>query len=188
MLELRDLEIGQGKNEREPLAAPAQPFTQSVFMDVTIRRDRGFLGEAALAWSLIPIPWLTILLAIVDHRVYWLFILLMTIFVVSLTELILKPWFAQPRPETCAHQNSFGMPSGHSLCAGLLFASLTLGWRAGRVFGNSWMWGWVLLPVLYVPVPWARWKNGDHTWQQSLAGFILGLVLGFIFYPFSGLI
>ena len=188
MQELRDIELGEKSpgNERLGLASGISGGSdEQIFLDVTIWKSRTWLGDLAVAWSLFPIPWLTLILALADFRQFWIFVTIVTGLAVLLNETVLKPVIKQPRPG--ALHRSYGMPSGHSLCAGLLLTLLGQGWASGKVLGTSWVWGWVVLPVLYLPVPWARWLNLDHTWQQCLAGFTLGLAFGLIFYPVCNL-
>ena len=184
MLELRDLELASPKFERQPLAG--RPFIEEekVFMDVTFRRNRNLLGELALIWSVFPVPWLTLILSCIDFNRFWLFTYVTCSLAVLVNESFLKPWFKQPRPHS---SRSFGMPSGHSLCAGLLVCLTFRGWLAGLVLNVHWFWGLVLL-VIYLPIPWARWYNQDHTALQCLVGFCLGLLVALFVFPLSTLI
>lgn len=81
----------------------------------------------------------------------------------------LKRIIASPRPARTALVDEHGaprngMPSGHTLNSLALLTWQLLEIRDANATGGGW---WVVVDlVLLLPVPWARWYNGDHTGRQ----------------------
>jgi hypothetical protein len=89
---------------------------------------------------------------------------------VAINEGFLKGYFRDPRPIQSANRNSngelkFGMPSGHVLNAVVMmvwiFAEII---SAGRV--HEQMGILYITALLLAPVPWARYYNLDHSFEQ----------------------
>ena len=165
-----DLEIGLSQNFNTP----------KIYYSVTIWPQRSLLGQLSLIYSLLPIllyPWILVLWAVYDNSLIPVAALLFGLLATALNELTLKPWLKEPRPVQCPIKNSYGMPSGHSLFAGLLLALL---WK----YKSTLLTRFALLLAL-APVPWARWHNKDHTDRQVVVGSVLGLSLGVLLALFT---
>ncbi|KAF4681690.1 hypothetical protein FOZ63_025810 [Perkinsus olseni] len=116
-------------------------------------------------------------------------VLLITSF---LNEGLFKRLFNQPRPPQSACEGP-GMPSGHCitsgvLCTWFLLESATLFLTNGGI-GTTGNLQQLLIRILitlllFGPVPWARWYNLDHTFQQVLVGSLCGLFLGCLAFAF----
>merc|ERR1712137_298007 len=106
-----------------------------------------------------------------------------------LNELVCKPFFRDPRPPQSANRKSdgsmkYGMPSGHVLNAfavtiWVILEILTQAPSMESIFKVKLL---MFFLAIALPVPWARWYNLDHTWQQCLVGLILASVFGFVAY------
>mmetsp|Transcript_147589 Transcript_147589/g.411087 ORF Transcript_147589/g.411087 Transcript_147589/m.411087 type:complete len:269 (+) Transcript_147589:63-869(+) len=112
-----------------------------------------------------------------------------------MNELIFKPIVKDPRPVESA--NKFkdkdgqmkmkpGMPSGHVLNATTIMVWSFLevvcrgpGFHENLVITLEWL---LFIFVIMAPVPWARWKNKDHTLNQCLVAGALGIVAGVAAY------
>lgn len=90
----------------------------------------------------------------------------------------LKHLFAVPRPaDALVELTTYAFPSGHA--AGVMFVAWVADWFARSVLGikNSYhSRAWLLL--LVAAVGYSRLYLGVHTWQQVLAGFAVGAVVG----------
>jgi hypothetical protein len=102
---------------------------------------------------------------------------------------ILKPLVKDPRPALTANRYKtkegkpsekvkYGMPSGHvfNSTALMVWLLLEIGTR-GRPPWNQDKW-FIVVSIIMVPVPWARWYNSDHTLAQCGVSLILGTVVG----------
>ena len=185
-----DLEIGrQTSPSHSALIGVSERKGDRVFMQVTIWGERNALGNLALVWSLLPVPWLIFLLAIVDGAgSYWAWVICTAGAGAILNEFFLKPYFKESRPIACPNKDSFGMPSGHSLFSGQVLIMTFYGITEGRI-GRSSLGGPGLIPgkvlllltlIFLLPVPWARWYNQDHSGKQVAAGFALGALIAFL--------
>eukprot|EP00746_Dinoflagellata_sp_MGD_P143122 gnl/MRDRNA2_/MRDRNA2_75997_c0_seq2.p1 gnl/MRDRNA2_/MRDRNA2_75997_c0~~gnl/MRDRNA2_/MRDRNA2_75997_c0_seq2.p1 ORF type:complete len:146 (+),score=17.00 gnl/MRDRNA2_/MRDRNA2_75997_c0_seq2:278-715(+) len=98
-------------------------------------------------------------------------------FGVILSELILKNIFKQQRPpQSAAH--SYGFPSGHVFNTyAVMFWIFLEKFIPGK--GPAPIDWWVLgvICAVCLPVPWARYHNGDHSLQQVVCSkFLAGVV------------
>merc|ERR1719486_1331051 len=92
-------------------------------------------------------------------------------FCAILNEGILKPLVKDPRPALTA--NRYKTPSGRPS------EKVKYGMPSGHVFNGCALMVWLLLvSVIMVPVPWARWYNSDHTAAQCGVSLILGAIFG----------
>merc|ERR1712113_812994 len=76
-----------------------------------------------------------------------------------------------------------GMPSGHVLNAVtiLVWSTLEVALRDPGVKHPTHCAEWMAaIFVLMAPVPWARWRNKDHTLNQCLVAGALGIVAGIV--------
>jgi hypothetical protein len=103
---------------------------------------------------------------------------------------ILKPLIKDPRPALTANRYKtpsgrpsekvkYGMPSGHvfNACALMVWLLLEIGLRGDAHYPIPLAW-FLVVSVIMVPVPWARWYNSDHTAAQCGVSLILGLIVG----------
>mmetsp|Transcript_53188 Transcript_53188/g.99750 ORF Transcript_53188/g.99750 Transcript_53188/m.99750 type:complete len:217 (+) Transcript_53188:49-699(+) len=153
---------------------------------VTVRLPFDCRPLPLLALLLSFIPWGVPLVLLVDvllhKRVSSGYALGVVIVASILSEMILKPIIAEPRPPTSACRTEDGkllpgMPSGHVLTCQCLLTFYTL--EAVRC--NMLPVAAVLVPMM-LAMPWARWYNGDHTLKQVFVTFILATVLGLCGY------
>ena len=100
-----------------------------------------------------------------------------------LNELIVKNIIAQPRPEdSCS--TTYGMPSGHSLFSGALFAYTWLlhHFCNGEFSGRSvFFYG-----VMAVLIPTSRVYLHYHTQAQVVAGSLVGVLCAVLFFRMKG--
>merc|ERR1719272_325862 len=103
-------------------------------------------------------------------------------FCVVLSELFLKHAFKQPRPaQSAAAASSYGFPSGHvlntySVMLWLILEKCIPGGGPGPI---EW-WILAVVCVVCVPVPWARYHNGDHSMQQVVCSMFLACVVAIL--------
>lgn len=153
---------------------------------VTIRLplDLSPLPMVALVTSFLP--WAVPVLLVMDgmlHRRASSFFALCAIVVTSiLSECLLKPLIAEPRPATSACRTEDGkllpgMPSGHVMICQSLLTFYVLEAMRHRLLMVA------LILVLLMPLmPWARWYNGDHTLKQVVVTFIVAAVVGLVYF------
>jgi len=100
-------------------------------------------------------------------------------------ELFFKPLANDPRPiqsanKTKAGTPTHGMPSGHVLNAYtlMIWSSLEVIFARDPESQQIQLWWFIVILVIMLPVPWARWYNYDHTLMQCLVSVALALVIG----------
>jgi hypothetical protein len=99
---------------------------------------------------------------------------------VVVSEIILKNIFKQQRPPQSA-ATSYGFPSGHVFNTyAVMFWILLEKFIPGR--GPSPIDWWILgmICAVCVPVPWARYHNGDHSLQQVVVSMFLAGVIAIL--------
>lgn len=175
---------------------PKGPYTtKKAIGQVTIRLPFSWhpLNVIAILYGFLPwiipisfgVHWL------VTQRFMSLYGTLLLLVVSLLNEAVFKPLLKQPRPALTANKDppmskkgkiKPGMPSGHVLNATtcMVWALLEVGFRGPGYDENTsltteWL---ILILLLMAPVPWARWYNSDHTFQQCWVSFILGIIVG----------
>ena len=96
---------------------------------------------------------------------------------------ILKVLFATPRPywvsaevEALSEESSFGIPSGHAQHAVAIWGTMAAGW--------SRRWAWIAAFALAFLIGFSRLYLGMHFVHDVLAGWLIGLLLLFIFLRF----
>jgi hypothetical protein len=107
-----------------------------------------------------------------------------------LNEGILKPLVKDPRPALTANRYKtssgkpsekvkYGMPSGHvfNACALMVWLLLEISVRGDADYPIPMTW-LIVVSVVMVPVPWARWYNSDHSLAQCGVSLVLGLIVG----------
>lgn len=162
---------------------------------VTVRQNRSFVDSLAVFFGFLPffLPIFFAIWALTGLVVWWLaaerwrsmwdrsYVPLCGVtlmgFSVILSELILKNIFKQPRPpQSAAH--SYGFPSGHvfntyAVMIWILLEKFIPGKGPAPI--DWWVLG--LICAVCVPVPWARYHNGDHSLQQCVVSkFLAGVV------------
>ena len=164
------------------------------FMDVTIAFDNGWSAISSL-YGLIPLVFAGFLLILFflnnrgTRELWWgSYVLISTLFCEPI-----KALAKQPRPPTaCA--TSYGMPSCHStLCTGWLVlitldvATCALMSRKKSTEPSTIYTAIVVLCsfLFLAPVGIARAVSGDHSDRQVLAGTLLGIAVGGIWWGIS---
>lgn len=170
---------------------------------VTIRLplDYSPVNLTALLYGFLP--WLIPITLVVYFVTTWHFIYiygpLISVVLAGINEGILKKIFNQPRPPQSANTEKDkdgsiakdesgkiimkpGMPSGHVLNATsiMVWALLEVYFNGPGLEKNSgltYTWLAVILAV-HLPVPWARWHNLDHTFNQCLVSTVIGTLVG----------
>ncbi|CAK9097840.1 unnamed protein product [Durusdinium trenchii] len=151
---------------------------------VTIRLplDLNPLSLMALVLSFLPwaVPILLLADGILSRRISSGFALGAIILTSLVSELILKPLIAEPRPPTSACRTEDGkllpgMPSGHvMICQSMLTFYALEAMRHHLLVA-------ALILILCMPLmPWARWYNGDHTLKQVAVTFVVAAVVGLL--------
>jgi hypothetical protein len=106
----------------------------------------------------------------------------LSLFLVAVNEGFLKGYFRDPRPLQSANRTStgelkFGMPSGHVLNAVVMlvwiYAEIISAGRAGEHIGTL-----STAALLLAPVPWARYYNFDHSFEQVVLTAIGAVPVG----------
>lgn len=162
-------------------------------LQVTIRHHLRAIDIVALIWCFLPfvVPSLFAMWWICARSFFPLYALAISMFCVILNEGILKSIFKQPRPVESA-ANSWGFPSGHVLNAFCLMVWLFLEVAIPADHRVPIHWRTVAaITVVFAPVPWARYHNGDHSLQQVTWSMFLGGALAVaafvtrrLFFPF----
>lgn len=136
------------------------------------------------------IPWLIPALCgvhfLVWRRLTGIYALGLSVTCAGVNEACLKPLIQNPRPRLSANKHKdgslkYGMPSGHVLnsFALMIWAILEIIIMSGPSLDFQMeIWFVMLITCLGLPVPWARWYNLDHTWQQCFVSCVLGLFAG----------
>lgn len=159
---------------------------------VTIRLPiQGPLHLIALMYGFVPfiLPGVIVIHWIITRHFLDLYAICICLFAFVLNEFILKKLLDQPRPRQTANLDKngrikHGMPSGHVInSACILFWALCELCFSGPGFENeedkkvttTWL---VVVCLLTLPVPWARWHNSDHSVAQCTVSTILGAIIG----------
>lgn len=121
------------------------------------------------------------------NRIFHVFLFIVYIFMNIGINKQLKLWIRQPRPSEYASTTEinndwiqyngaekYGMPSGHSTL--MFFSWMYLWWNTQNVYYLIFG-GFLTFLTLY-----QRWKYKKHTFEQLIAGGILGILLSFIAY------
>jgi hypothetical protein len=137
------------------------------------------------------LPWLIPFGLVTEFLITWHFIYiygpLMSGVLALINELILKKIFNQPRPKQTANRDKDGkikpgMPSGHVLNATsiMVWALLEVYFDGPGLEQNAQLtYTWLaIILASHIPVPWARWYNLDHTFNQCLVSSIIGTFVG----------
>jgi hypothetical protein len=159
---------------------------------VTIRLplDMNPLNLLAILYGFLPfiIPGAMGLSFLYTWHFIYLYGVIISLVLVTINEGGLKKACNQPRPSRSANKNpdgtlKHGMPSGHVLNSTSLFvwSFLEVYLRGpGLVDEQKLTYTWLgAITVLMLPVPWARWYNGDHSTAQCAVSIILGICVGF---------
>lgn len=87
--------------------------------------------------------------------------------------------FYDPSPAT-----SYGMPSGHTMFAGIVTAYILLNTFNGKFPQHDMIKGFIILGVIamFLTIGESRIFLGCHTWPQVIIGGILGFTLGTFYY------
>ena len=151
------------------------PACVGSILEVSVWDDWTSDGLRFSATVLSMVPWVAgVLLFVVARRVDSARELIpVTIAVMIINELMLKPWLQQPRPSgSCLR--SKGLPSSHSaLSMAWSTAAALRGWptRSRAAF--------VMVAVLLL-VPWARVELRDHSVNQVCFGCSVGFVIALL--------
>ena len=162
-------------------------------LDVTIPVDWTLLTLLGFLWSFVPYVFASTLLFSFSKRrtTSALILLLSSCLVLFLNEVVLKSALALPRPSASC-LTSYGAPSSHATLSSLWLTFLVL----EAIFHDSYVDRFSLTfsrgpkPRYYVvswvavfgPVLPARVLTNDHTFLQSLSGFLTGLLLGVLLF------
>ncbi|KAF4718508.1 hypothetical protein FOZ63_033581, partial [Perkinsus olseni] len=193
-----DLEAGDRRTQTS-LRGKEHPDNlnyRSVFElgQVTIRVPAPPLMAVAEGFGFIPwiVPGILMILMLTTRRAVYIYACAVLLITSFLNEGLFKRLFNQPRPPQSACEGP-GMPSGHCitsgvLCTWFLLESATLFLTNGGI-GTTGNLQQLLIRILitlllFGPVPWARWYNLDHTFQQVLVGSLCGLFLGCLAFAF----
>lgn len=166
------------------------------FLQVTFRLPiQGPVQVIALIYGFLPfiVPAVFLIHFLIHRHRLGIYGFCVCIVASILNELIFKPIVKDPRPVESA--NKFrdkdgkmkmkpGMPSGHVLNATttMVWATLEVAFRGpgfNRHFYTTLEW-LAFIFILMGPVPWARWKNKDHTLNQCLVAGGIGIVFGIL--------
>lgn len=165
------------------------------FLQVTFRLPLDGPGHfCVLVYGFLPfvVPATFLIHWLIHRHFLGLYGFLVSIVTSLLNELVFKPIVKDPRPVESA--NKFkdpsdgvwkmkpGMPSGHVLNATtiMVWALLEIAFKGPGYHKHmyttlEWL---AFILVLMAPVPWARWKNKDHTLKQCLVAGALGVLAG----------
>jgi hypothetical protein len=171
------------------------------FLQVTFRRPvQSPLDVIALIYGFLPfiVPVVFLIVFIVEFPAkIGLYGFSVSITCMIMNELIFKPIVKDPRPTKSANKfldkedNTWkmkpGMPSGHVLNATTIMIWSLMevalkgpGYDAEHIVQTEcWLAG---ILVLMAPVPWARWRNKDHTLNQCMVAIAIGIPLGALAY------
>lgn len=157
---------------------------------VTIRLpEYNVINWIALVYGFLPfiIPGMLFIEGFVYNRFMGRFGFAMALICVIINELVFKPIIRDPRPKESANKYKDGtmkpgMPSGHVLNAGTLFvwSFLELLYSTDVKDERTRLHWFILVSVVMVPVPWARWHNRDHSLAQCGVSLILGTIAGVV--------
>jgi len=155
---------------------------------VTIRcPQRDPIAIIALVYGFLPfiIPGGFFILGFVYGRFMGKFGFILALICTILNELLFKPLANDPRPIQTANKKkdgtpTHGMPSGHVLNAFTLMIWSTLEVVLARDPESQQiqLWWFIIILVVMLPVPWARWYNYDHSLAQCCVSMALALVFG----------
>lgn len=187
-------------DDSDPELAPRGPFTsKKAVLQVTIRTplEKTPGNIIALAYGFLPfiIPAAFFINWAITRHFITLYGFMVSIITSLVNEVVFKPIVNDPRPvesankirdpETGKMKMKPGMPSGHVLNAVtiLVWASLEVAVRGPGIKHPITCAEWMIaIFVLMAPVPWARWRNKDHSLNQCLVAGALGIVAGITAY------
>lgn len=131
-------------------------------------------------------PTILLLLSILflfDKKIYMLYFVIGFV-INNMLNVILKLLIKEPRPNKDyniltengkrLYFDKYGMPSGHAQLCGFALAYITL------VLNNPYISGLYLLVSILSLIQ--RYKYNKHTILQLIVGFVIGILVGYIFY------
>mmetsp|Transcript_1241 Transcript_1241/g.3027 ORF Transcript_1241/g.3027 Transcript_1241/m.3027 type:complete len:257 (+) Transcript_1241:115-885(+) len=169
------------------LAANGGPVAEKFAVgQVTVRLplNWGILPMLALALSFLPwiFPFFLVMDILVTQRLLSIIALGLVGLCALISEVLLKPYFDSARPSTSACRKPDGtllpgMPSGHVLNSQTLLVFYLS--EVSYMMSEPWAPVVAVVLILLMPgVPWARWYNGDHTFNQVAVSAFLGTIIG----------
>lgn len=150
-----------------------QSFRSPVIDDLSFTIS--YLGDAALLWLACAV---IVFVLSKRHRVAAVEIVVALIISAGLTELLLKPLVARPRPFEVLDNlltignppTSWSFPSGHVAAAAAACVVLAVHFSRWRVV-------WIALPLV---MGWSRITNGMHWPSDTLIGLAVGVIAGVV--------
>ena len=137
-----------------------------------------FFGEESFYMLLLPIFYWCI-----NMRVGYRFtlVLLLSNWINSFFKMLFhlpRPYWLSPKIKAFVTETSFGLPSGHSTNAASIWLFLAKEYKNHKLLGA----GFVLIMVLIMI---SRLFLGVHFFSDVISGFLLGIILLFVFYWFE---